>query len=426
VLSFIRRQLGATAGMLRSIRGNAKAILVTEPFWGVPNSLYATYASVYMLALGCSATQVGLVSSVGLAVSVLFSLAGGPITDRLGRKRTTLIFDLLSWGGATLLWAFARGFPWFLVAVIANSLVRIVQTSWFCLSVEDTPVEQRVHLFSWLYVVGVVAGLIAPVAGLFVGLFGVVPAMRGLYLFAFVSMVGMFIVRNGMVRETRTGEAKMRESRGVGLRHAFQGYGRVISRLARTPLTLVAFSISTLLSIQVVLRTTFLAILLTRGLAFPEGTIAIFPAVGAVASLLVYLLVLPSLFRHGMAKPMLVGLALSAAGALALVISPPKSWVAVIASTLLTAAGSAIVLPFSDTLVANTVEEHDRATALSLFYVVVLGLSAPFGYVGGLLYAINDRLPFAAAALFLLAAAGLTLALPRLQSRATRQPRQPR
>jgi DHA1 family tetracycline resistance protein-like MFS transporter len=423
VLSFVRRQLGATAGMLRSIRGNAKAILVTEPFWGVPNSLYATYASVYMLALGCSATQVGLVSSVGLAVSVVFSLAGGPITDRLGRKRTTLVFDLLAWGGATLVWAFARGFPWFLVAVIANSLVRIVQTSWFCLSVEDTPVEQRVHVFAWLYVVGVVAGLIAPVAGLFVGLFGVVPAMRGLYLFAFVSMVGMFIVRNGMVRETRTGEAKMRENRGVGLRHAFQGYGRVIGRLARTPLTLAAFGISTLLSIQVVLKTTFLAILLTRGLAFPEGTIAIFPAIGAVASLLVYLLVLPSLSRRGMAKPMLMGLALSAAGVLALVICPPKSWVLVIASTLLSAAGSGIVLPFSDTLVANTVEEHDRATALSLFYVVVLGLSAPFGYIGGLLYGINDRLPFAAAAFFLLAAACLTLALPRLQSRAAQQPR---
>jgi DHA1 family tetracycline resistance protein-like MFS transporter len=69
------------------------------------------------------------------------------------------------------------------------------------------------------------------------------------------------------------------------------------------------------------------------------------------------------------------------------------------------------------------VEEHDRATALSLFYVVVLGLSAPFGYVGGLLYAINDRLPFAAAALILLLAACLALTLPRLQSRATHQPR---
>jgi Na+/melibiose symporter-like transporter len=249
-----------------------------------------------------------------------------------------------------------------------------------------------------------------------------VPAMRGVYLFAFVSMVGMFIVRNGMVRETRTGERKIRENRGVSLRHAFQGYGRVIGRLARNPLTLAAFSISTLLSIQTVLKTTFLAILLTRGLAFPEGTIAIFPAVGAVATLLVYLLVLPSLSRPGMAAPLLAGLALSAAGALILVICPPKSFLVVIASTLLTAAGSAIVIPFSDTLVANTVEEHDRAAALSLFYVLVLGLTAPFGYVGGLLYGISDRLPFAAAALILLAAACLTLALPRLQARAT-QPR---
>jgi DHA1 family tetracycline resistance protein-like MFS transporter len=420
LLSFVRRQLGATAGMLRSLRGNARAILVTEPFWGVPNSLYTTYASVYMIALGCSAAQVGLVSSVGLAVSVLFSLAGGPLTDRLGRKRATFIFDMLAWGGATLLWAFARGFPWFVAAVVVNSLVRIVQTSWFCLSIEDTPVDQRVHLLSWLYLVQVVAGLIAPVAGLFVGAFGLVPAMRGLYLFSFVSMVGMFIVRNRMVRETRTGVAKMRENRRVGLHLAFQGYGRVIILLARSPLTLAAFSISTLLTIQMVLKTTFLAILLTRGLAFPEWTIAIFPAVGAAATLLVYLLVLPSLSRHGTAGPLLAGLTLSAAGAILLVICPPLSFVMVIASTLLTAAGAAIALPFSDALVANTVEEQDRATALSLFYAMVLGLSAPFGYIGGLLYGIGDRLPFIAAALVLLPAAGLTLALPRLQSRAVK------
>ncbi len=390
-------------------------MLVTEPFWGVPYNLFSTYASIYMLELGCSTTQVGLISSVGLALAMVLSLAGGSITDRLGRRRTTLAFDLLSWSGATLLWTFARGFAWFLVAAVVNSFVRIVQTSWSCLMVEDTPVEQRVHLYAWVYVAGVVAGMIAPVAGLVVERFGLVPAMRGLYLFAFLMMTGMFLTRNAMVRETRIGLEKMRQSRASPWSAVFADYARVSALLFRRPIALVAFLVSTLVSIHGVLRGTFFAILLTRGLSFPDATIAVFPAVGAVVTLGVYLFVLPSLSRRGTALPLMLGLGLAAAGGLLLVFSPARSLLAVTASTVLASAGAAIVVPHSDTLVANSVPEADRATSLSLFYVLLFAASSPFGYLGGVLFEAFDRLPFALATLALAAAAGLVTLIPRLE-----------
>jgi MFS family permease len=419
---FVRTQLGATAGILRGFRGNARAILITEPFWGVPYNLFATYASVYMLALGCSTTQVGLISSVGLALAMALSLAGGSITDRLGRRRTTIIFDLVSWSAATLLWAFARGFPWFLVAAVVNSFVRIPQTSWTCLMIEDTPVEQRVHLYSWVYVVGIMAGMIAPVAGLFVELFGLVPAMRGLYLFAFAMMTGMFLVRNTMVTETRAGLAKMREAGGAPFSAVLADYGRVASSLLRRPIALVAFLISTLVSIHGVLRGTFFAILLTRGLAFPDASIAIFPAVGAAVTLAVYLFALPSLSRRGTTFPLILGLGLAAAGGLALVVSPPRSMLVVTASAVLASAGAAIVVPHSDTLVANSVAEADRAKSLSLFYVLLFALSSPFGWLGGILFERLDRLPFALATLALVVAAGTAALIPRLDRRRQESP----
>ena len=411
----MRRQLGATADTLGALRGNARAVLFTEPFWGVPWSLVSTYASVYMLALGCSTTQIGLISSVGLIFATVLSLAGGSITDRLGRRRTTIIFDLISWSGATLLWAFSRSFLWFLAAAVVNSFVRIVQTSWTCLMIEDTPVPQRVHIYSWVYLVGIVAGMVAPVAGLFVQSFGLVPAMRGMYLFACAMMTGMFIVRNAMVTETQAGLVKMRESRHAPLSDTFADYARVGGRLLRSPLTLVAFLVSTLVTIQGVLRNTFFAILLTRGLSFPDASIAVFPAIGAVVTLAVYLLALPSLARRGTAPPLILGLGLSTAGGLLLVLCPPGSMLLVTASTVLSAAGGAIVVPYSDTLVANTVAEADRAKSLSIFYVLLFALSSPFGYVGGALFEISDRLPFALATVVLVAAAALAASIPRLE-----------
>ena len=38
-----------------------------------------------------------------------------------------------------LLWAFAQGFEYFLIAAMINAVFRIVYTSWTCLVVEDAP-----------------------------------------------------------------------------------------------------------------------------------------------------------------------------------------------------------------------------------------------------------------------------------------------
>ena len=84
--------------------------------WGVPFNLYAPYASLYMLELGATDTQVGLITSLGLAGQMLFAVASGHITDRLGRRRTSLFFDLVSWSIPTLIWAFAQDVTWFVVA----------------------------------------------------------------------------------------------------------------------------------------------------------------------------------------------------------------------------------------------------------------------------------------------------------------------
>jgi MFS transporter, DHA1 family, tetracycline resistance protein len=414
LVGFVRRQLAATSGALKGLKGNARAIAVTEPFFSLSYALISTYASIYMLNLGCSPEQIGLISSVGLALAMFLSLVGGSITDRFGRRRTTLIFDLLSWGGATLIWAFARSFIWFLAAAIVNSLVHVAQTSWTCLFVEDTPPGKRMHVYAWIYLVSLMAGLAAPVSGLFVQRFGLVPAMRGIYLSAFFLMVGMFIVRNAMVTETRIGRLKLHESRSTGAPGAFKDYLRVFGRLMRSPLALAAFLISILVNIHAILKNTFLSLLLTQSLGFSDASIALFPAVGAAITIGTYLLVLPSLSSRGGALPMAIGTAVSALGVLILVVCPEQSYALVIASTVLTAAGSAVVIPYSDTLVANAVEENDRSKAMSIFYVILFAISSPFGYIGGLLFGASGRLPFLLGGVLLLASLVLCLALPRL------------
>src|SRR5512138_2331411 len=92
---------------LLSLRGNPKSCVLTEPLWGIPYNLYAPYVSVYMLNLGLKDSQIGLLVSIGLAVQIVSALMGGAITDKLGRRKTTAIFDFFSWSVPMVIWAIA-------------------------------------------------------------------------------------------------------------------------------------------------------------------------------------------------------------------------------------------------------------------------------------------------------------------------------
>jgi DHA1 family tetracycline resistance protein-like MFS transporter len=418
MIGFIRRQLAATRSVLRSFTGNARAILVTEPIWAVPYNLVQTYASVYMLALGCTPVQVGLVGSAALASQIFFSLVSGWVTDRLGRKRATLVFDMVSWSGAMLLWAVARGFPWFLAAAVVNSSVRIVQTSWTCLAIEDTPVDRRVHFYTWITLAGVLAGFVVPLSGVLVGRFGLVAAMRGLYLSGFAVMTFMFIVRNRMLVETRMGIERMRESRTEHPRGELGEHLRAAAGALRNPAFAAAAAASVLASIMSIVRTTFQSILLTRGLGFSEAAIAVFPMVTAAVMLVVLVFLVPALARRGTAGALAVGFGSMAASAALLAASPERSWPVALLATALGGVGSAVVFPVTESFLANAVPDRGRAKTMAVFYVVLFAASSPFSWVGGLLAAVSPRLSLVLVAAVCLLGLGLSAFTPRAASRA--------
>lgn len=95
------------------LQGNSRGCLAFEPFFLIPFSMFSTYATLYMYELGVTEMNIGWITTIGLIVQVLSSFISGYLTDRLGRKRAILYFDLLSWSLATLLWAFSQNL-WFL------------------------------------------------------------------------------------------------------------------------------------------------------------------------------------------------------------------------------------------------------------------------------------------------------------------------
>jgi Na+/melibiose symporter-like transporter len=286
--------------------------------------------------------------------------------------------------------------------------------------IEDSPPSQRVHIYTWIEVANILAGFFAPIAGFFVLRFGLVPAVRGLYLFAFLSMTAMFLIRNAWTRETAIGLVRMEETRHHSPLDGFREYPEVLWGLAADPLVLTAFALAVLNNVHVVLRNTFLGIILNRGLELPQEMLAVFPAAGSAAALLVHVFIMPGLGRRNPKRPLFAGLLLLIAGYGLLLFAPRGSFAAAMVSTIVAGVGAAVVTPFVNGNLANRVPDDRRAKTMALVYAGVYGGTAPFGWLAGMLSALNPRLPAALLLLVFAAAVGCLFRMRRAEKKAVR------
>ena len=396
---------------LAQAEGNPRACMYTEPLWGIPFNLYAPFASVYMLALGVSESSIGLIATVGLALQIITSMLGGPITDKLGRKRATFIFDTISWSIPTLLWAFAQSEVWFYVAALFNSMLRITMTSWTCLFIEDAPRQRVVHFWTWVHVAGIIAGFVTPLAGLLIERFELIPMMRIIYFFAFASMTAKFIILNVVATETRQGEVRMKETQGVPLRALIAESIRDTPRIFRSSGTLLAIVLLSVHAIFIIIRGTFFAILLTEGLEFTPGEIGLFPALRALVILSFFFFVIPRLHQERHVRYLAIGMLTTIASLLLLIFAPVRGIAFVTLSTIVEAVGAALLAPYIEGFVTSIVDPHHRARVLAVANTFVLAVASPFGWIAGILSEQAKILPFVLAGVVLAIALTMVLVL---------------
>lgn len=129
--------------------------------------------------------------------------------------------------------------------------------SWGCLLVEDSDKEQIVNIYAWIYISGLIAAFFAPISGIFIGIFSLVPTIRVLYLISFIFMTLKFIVLNRYCTETIQGKVRMKETKGVSILKLLSGYGSVIKEMLKTTKTMLTLGIMLIMSIISVVNNTF-------------------------------------------------------------------------------------------------------------------------------------------------------------------------
>ena len=384
--------------LLGDINNNARISLLVIPMWSIFWGLVFFYSPLYMRQIGLSEIEIGLVNTTSMIFAFLCHLVASPITNRLGRKRTTLIFDLLSWSGSMLIWAISQNVWWFLVAGIVNALSKIVSVSWNCLISEDEKKEKVPKIYTILSLINSSIGIFALITGFFIAKFGLVSSMRALYAIGALSMAIMFVLRNLLVTETAAGKKLMNDHRGLSVLESMGCYLELMSGLYKNRkfilLLIIYVTSNFILSLNI-----FQIIFLKEELAFSEESISLVAFIVAVSNILIFAFAVPRLARMRSETILAISIAGSLVGSLLFMFIPKNDLVTMLAVMALNGTSLFILAAYRDSLFMNSQGEHDKADMFAAVQTLTTLCCIPAGFVGGALYDVTPVAPFALVAI---------------------------
>ncbi|HOJ77047.1 MAG TPA: MFS transporter [Bacillota bacterium] len=382
---------------LIELRGNSRACVYTEPLWGLSMNLCLPYATVYMLTFGMNDVQVGIVSSIYMFSQMIFAFLAGAIVDKMGRRKSTAVFDFLAWSLPSLIWAFSQGFWFFVVAALLNGMMKIPTVSWDCLLVEDAPKDKLTQIYSWVVLSSNFSVLFAPISSVLVAKLTLVPAIRILYINAFIIMTVKLLLLYRFSTETAVGRIRREATRNLSWGKMLSGYKSAINKILTSKATIFAIIISIIVEIAAMLGMTFWQIIASRRIGVPDTLLPIFPMVRSIISIICFFTVVAQIQQTKLKWPLYGGFLSAILGCLFLIsISDLSVWGYLILSLSLIfeALGMSVLGTLRESLVAIHVDPEERSGILALLQTIVMLVSVPFGYIGGLLSDISRVLPF--------------------------------
>ncbi|NLG85419.1 MAG: MFS transporter [Firmicutes bacterium] len=365
--------------------------------WGIPYALYTFYQSLYMKARGVTDQQLGMLVALSFISGTISAAFAGMITDALGRRKTTLIFDLIAWPGSILLFILADRFYLFAMAVIVGSAVRIVGVSWNLLLIEDADTEERVAAYNLINIINISSGIATPLAGMIVARMGIVAGEHLLMWVAVFSMTAMMVLRHLFLHETAMGKEILRDRReGKTPRPSVVlFYGRLFEVLRTRAAQRKVFFAALLFNLYLPLGTftsLYYAPFLTEYLRLDRAAISFLGMLNSLVILASLIILVPVVPAGRRIAAMMLGLCLQGAALASFFLVPKANLAWAGLCVLVFALGYGLFRPFLDAILAEATEGKDRAGLYGLLQLGISLFSALLGFVSGFLYHLHPAI----------------------------------
>jgi MFS family permease len=357
--------------------------------------MFTVYAVLYMLELGFTEREIGLTQTVLVGAQLISSIYSGRLTDLLGRKRTTLIFDMISWTGACLVWALSGHLFGFLIAAVLNGINKVVYVSFSCMLTEDASSSERLRNYSGLHFMVLTGGFFAPFGGFIVSRMGIITGTRILYFAAAVIMAIMFVFRHIAWKEPDFDPSEKHMSLLKGITDSFRYF---ISEKQR----FIIFVLQGIAQFYLIFKPIFYYAFLKNVVGLSSSVISIVPVSMSVITMIILLGFLPRIKNSQRRNLLTAGLAMGGLSLILLVLSADGGLLFLGLSILIDGISTALMRPLLDSLWADQLENKKRTRQLSAGNFFFGIISVPAGSIAGEMYSFSPVLPFYTAAGLLL------------------------
>ena len=178
-------------------------MIFTSGIWTLAGQLVWPFQTLYILSLGGTYFEVGLVSSIGALAGLLPTLYGGYLADTIGRKKIIASMSFILSFNA-LIFAFARDWRWLVLGAIINSIASGLRQPSFSSIIDDsTNSESRAQSYALWQIIPPLFGLVSPYfMGIYMEKNGIAEMLRIGYFGLFIAAAVASAIRFFMLEET--------------------------------------------------------------------------------------------------------------------------------------------------------------------------------------------------------------------------------
>ncbi len=385
---------------LGKLKGNAAVCIAAHPFWAIPYMFYTYYISLYLQERGISDVQLGTLMVAGTVSATFFSFLAAPVVDRLGRRNATSLFDFLSSALPPLLYSFTRDFGMALIAMVLFNANRLMSVGYYLVMIEDAEDDGKIVAMNMFNIITVVAGLLLPVAGLYVEKQGLVKGEETFLLASFFVITVMIIVRHLLLKETKVGEtvrAKVKaEPAGIGttIRQLWTPYRDALRFLAKNPVARAFALANVFFCVYMNLGTNYSLYFVPyfsdrMGMNTMQSSVLGSVYYGGMLAAMV--LINPSFSRKNLTKGILLSCAVTLAGFALMIMVPSGVYVLAIGATLVLALGYGMLKSAIEGALAVYSESEYRSGIYSAANLLSSGLGVIVTAICSVMYSKDAR-----------------------------------
>lgn len=191
-----------------ALKRSTVGLLAMVVLVGMGERMAERFLPIYILALGGGTLAVGILQTMDNLLSALYSFPGGYLSDRVGARRSLLIFNLVAMAGFALVVVIPSWQAVLAGAVLFISWSAISSPATISLTYKVLPKNKRTMGVSMHSLVRRIPMALGPLAGgVFIGLWGERNGVRLAFAAAFLMALVALFLQQRMIEEDNTDES---------------------------------------------------------------------------------------------------------------------------------------------------------------------------------------------------------------------------